>query len=275
MESFAGILLVVMPSNGAMANEAITKKSGYRYACAMTSGYQTKAIFVRFLNVLAQRSADRTPKIGKGPGAGTGPFVGTGSGSSVVVPGGTLAPPNGSPTKVGRPFGKVEDAVRSASRADWTAKPSLKTNENKLPISSDGVAPKLSILLNKSMSTPKRNLSPDLKALSANVSVIDDCPLRAALPPTRVISEAKRPFRSPAEIAKGEELLPGEISVESKNALTGVRSTLRLFRKTLLAPPLLNFTRKKSFESNGVEPRVSIKTLGTGARKGLVSNLVF
>ena len=69
--------------------------------------------------------------------------------------------------------------------------------------------------------------------------------------------------------------MPGEVLVESKNALTGVRSTFRLFRKTLLAPPLLNFTRKKSFESKGVEPRVSIKMSGTGARKGLASNLVF
>ena len=241
----------------------------------MASGYQSRAIFVRFLNVLAQRSADRTPSIGKGAGAGTGPFVGTGSGSSVMVPGGTLGPPNGSPTKVGRPFGKVEEAVRSASRADWTAKPSLKTNENKLPMSSDGVAPNLSIALNRSMSTPERKLSPALKALSANVSVIDDCPLRDALPPTRVISEAERPIRSAAESAKGEEEVPGEVLVESKNALTGVRSTFRLFRKTLLAPPLLNFTRKKSFESKGVEPRVSIKMSGTGARKGLASNLVF
>ena len=241
----------------------------------MAFGYQSRAIFVRFLNVLAQRSADRTPSTGNGAGVGTRPFVGTGSGSSVMVPGDTLTPPDGSPTKVGRPFGKVEEAVRSASRADWTAKPSLKTNENKLPISSDGVAPKLSIPLNKSMSTPKRKLSPALKALSANVSVIDCCPFRAALPPARVISEAERPIRSAAEIARGDEELPGEILVESKNALTGVRSTLRLFRKTLLAPPLLNFTRKKSFESKGVEPRVSINTSGTGARKGLANNLVF
>ncbi len=53
MELFAGILLAVMPSIGVMANETMTKKSGYRYAGAMTSGYQTKAIFVRSLNVLA------------------------------------------------------------------------------------------------------------------------------------------------------------------------------------------------------------------------------